>query len=91
MYGVHYFADMWQRQCSIFISYKVSFLSATKDTRPGRTALPLCNNKNPWRQFRPKQPIVMIKGGVARLQPSGNASIQSRVYINNVAFRTFHL
>ena len=68
LYGVCYFADTWQWQRFINISYK-----GYQDTRPGRTALPSCNNKNPWRQLgltRVKQPRVMIAGGMARLQPS---------------------
>ena len=70
MYGVRYFADTWQRQCFSYKGYQ--------GTRPGRTALPLCNNKNPWRQLwlmREKQQRVMIEGGVARLQPSGRRYI----------------
>ena len=60
-------------------SDNVSCLSATKDTRPGRTALPLCSNKNLWRQLwltRAKQPRVMIESGVARLQPPGRRYIR---------------
>ena len=72
MYGMRYFMDTWQRQCFI--------LSATKDTRPGRTALPSCNNKNPWRQLQlTRQPRVMIEGGMARLQPSERCYIGQNV------------
>jgi len=74
MYGICYFEDMWQQQCFIFIRYK-----GYQDIRPGRTALPSCNNKNPWRQLqltRAKQPrVVQIEGRVARLQPSGRGYI----------------
>ena len=73
MYGVRYFVDMLQWQCFIYISYK-----GYQDTRPRRTALPSCNNKNSWRQLRlasAKQPRVMNEGGVARLQPSGRRFI----------------